>query len=300
MKLTQLIHNPKAGEEDHYKKELLALIESEGFNCRYSSTKKDDWQQFEPDLDFVIVAGGDGTVGKVAKEILNQSLNNKLPIALLPLGTANNIANALGVNNDAATIIHSWHHCAIKKFDVGSVESLTGTTCFLEGFGYGLFPQLMKEMAKLEIKPATPEEELKIALEVLRRITHEYKPHQCELEIDGVDHSGKFLLVEIMNIRSIGPNLNLAPMADPGDGRFDVVLIPETDREKLAQYIHHKINDLELVFPFKTIPASQIRMQWGGTHLHVDDELIKQKKPTLIQINVQAGRLQFLQAVKGQ
>lgn len=294
MKLTRLIHNPGAGEEAHNKKELLSILESEGFGCRYASTKKEGWQKIEPDIDLLIVAGGDGTVGKVAKELLDQHYPKKIPIALLPLGTANNIANALGITGTTEEIVRSWHTARIKNYDTAKVESLSGSTCILEGFGFGVFPRLMKEMKKLEKRPATPAEELQVAMDTLHAITLSYESRYCRLELDGQDHSGRFLLVEIMNTPSIGPNLLLAPTADPGDGVLDIVLIPETEREKLAEYIHHKITDAEVPFPFKTITASKILLQWEGTHLHVDDELIKQEKPALIQIEVNESMLEFL------
>jgi diacylglycerol kinase family enzyme len=54
------------------------------------------------------------------------------------------------------------------------------------------------------------------ALKKLHEILSSYKPRQCHLEIDGTDHSGKFYMVEVMNIHSIGPNVALAPFADRG------------------------------------------------------------------------------------
>ncbi|WEK36963.1 MAG: diacylglycerol kinase family protein [Candidatus Pseudobacter hemicellulosilyticus] len=295
MKLTRLIHNPGAGEEAYDKKQLIALLEAQGFECRYSSTKKDDWEEaLAPDVDFVVAAGGDGTIGKVAKAIFEKQLHQRLPIAVLPLGTANNIANALHVQGSTEEIIRSWHTARIKYFDVGKVEAISGATHFLEGFGWGIFPNLMLAMKKMKIDAETPEEELKIALATIHSIVEAYDPSECRLEIDGVDHSGDYLLMEIMNIRSVGPNLNLAPKADPGDGKFDVVLIPESDREKLAQYVLHKINDLELPFPFRTIPATQVRLKWKGIHLHIDDELIKPDKAANVQIDLLPQKLQFL------
>ena len=65
MKLSTLIHNPGAGAEKYSKEQLVSRIESLGFECRYSSTKKKGWKEVESDTDFVIIAGGDGTVRKV-------------------------------------------------------------------------------------------------------------------------------------------------------------------------------------------------------------------------------------------
>ncbi len=54
------------------------------------------------------------------------------------------------------------------------------------------------------------------------------------------DHSGRFLLVEVMNSRSIGPNLDLSPQADPGDGQFEIVLCRKMNGMRLAAWIKKK------------------------------------------------------------
>src|ERR1051325_5073359 len=110
MKIINLLHNPTAGNEDHAKKELISLLEKNGYDCRYSSMKK-NWKKLDEDVDFIVSAGGDGTIRKITKELLDRKLSEKTwPIGLLPLGTANNIAQTLHINDDSEDIIRSWHH----------------------------------------------------------------------------------------------------------------------------------------------------------------------------------------------
>jgi diacylglycerol kinase (ATP) len=71
MKIAKLIHNPTAGDEEHSKKQLISIIEANGFECIYSTTKKKSWKNIEPEVDFIIAAGGDGTVRKITKEVLD-------------------------------------------------------------------------------------------------------------------------------------------------------------------------------------------------------------------------------------
>src|SRR5690606_30915818 len=126
MKFAKLLHNPGAGEGDLTKKDLITLIQSAGFGCSYSSTKKKGWENIESmETDFLILAGGDGTVRKVASELLDKKLlDKKLPIGLLPFGTANNIAKTLGIIGDTNHIIQSWNEKYLKKFDVGKIYGL--------------------------------------------------------------------------------------------------------------------------------------------------------------------------------
>ena len=111
MKKVNLLHNPTAGDNDFSKKELAKLIKKEGFECAYASVKEEGWDNFEDDTDFLVVAGGDGTVRRVAKALMKrQILDKQFPIALLPHGTANNVATALGIEGEARDIVTKWHH----------------------------------------------------------------------------------------------------------------------------------------------------------------------------------------------
>jgi diacylglycerol kinase family enzyme len=292
MKSASVLHNPRAGEGEFTKKKLLALLRSSGFDCSYSSTKGKGWEKMEAaDTDFIILAGGDGTIRKVAPELLDK----KLPIGLIPLGTANNIAKTLGITGDATDIIEAWKNKNVRKYDVGRIYGLKKASFFLEGMGYGVFPRLMKEMKKEEIQLTdSPEKNLKIALETLHDIILTSKARYCKISVDGADYSGEFLLAEVMNTQSIGPNLNLAPFADPGDGALEVILISERQREEFANYVHNKMHGVEQTPVFNILKAKNLEIYWEGKLLHVDDEIIQLDASQEIRIKLQEGVLEFL------
>ena len=295
MKKSTLIHNPGAGAEKYNKEQLISIIESVGYECRYSSTKKKGWKSIDPKTDFIVIAGGDGTVRKVVKNLLRKKiLEKRLPLALVPIGTANNISKTLGISGETETLAKTWNEKNIIKFDVGLIEGLTEPNFFLEGFGYGIFPLLMEKMKKKEEKSFLGlEEEIKYSLEVVHDIILSYEAKDLQLEVDGVDHSGKYVLAEIMNIRSIGPNLQLAPDANPTDGEFELVLVPESQRKEFADYVKNKLNGIENPFAFNSIKAKSIRMHCDGTHLHIDDELMSIDDGLEINIAVLDGLLKF-------
>ena len=65
-----LIHNPKAGDGRLSRDELLTILRVAGHKAVYQSSKEDEWERALKDPgDLVVAAGGDGTVGKVAKRI---------------------------------------------------------------------------------------------------------------------------------------------------------------------------------------------------------------------------------------
>jgi diacylglycerol kinase (ATP) len=132
------------------------------------------------------------------------------------------------------------------------------------------------------------------ALQVMEEIVWSYPAVSCVITLDGVEHAGSFLLCEIMNTRSVGPNLVLAPEADPSDGEFEVVLVEESQREVLASYIQNKLAGNEPHTSFAITRARKITLQQEGTLFHSDDELIKAESGRAIGIELLPGVIDFL------
>lgn len=298
MKSIKLFHNPTAGEGEHTKEDLVKQIEKAGYDCSYSSTKKTEFEESIPEeTDIIVLAGGDGTVRKLAAHLLEKPILEKSgPIGLLPAGTANNIARTLGIKGTPEEIIEGWGDAEIRHFDVGRITGLDDRAFLLEGLGFGVFPKLIRMMKDRKEKSDDPEEELETALENLEDIILNYKTRECSITIDDKEYCrGKFLMVEIMNTQSLGPNLNLAPDADPGDGELEVILIPESQRQELADYVgRRKKHGRDEPFFYKALKAQKIRVRWHGHLCHIDDELIKIEKEQEITIEVVRGLLDFL------
>ena len=104
--------------------------------------------------------------------------------------------------------------------------------------------------------------------------------------MEGTDYSGKFILAEVMNTRSIGPNLSIAPAADPGDGDFEVVIFSEKQKEEFAAYVSGKINGVEGFNSFPTLKGKEIKICWEGTHVHIDDKIVKLEKGKKVNITM--------------
>src|ERR1700750_219337 len=92
-----LVHNPKAGGEKYPAEKLMTMLKEAGHRAVYQSAKTKGLNEaLKKRRDLVVVAGGDGTVAKVARRLVK--LRSKLPMSVLPLGTANNVARTLGFN----------------------------------------------------------------------------------------------------------------------------------------------------------------------------------------------------------
>lgn len=294
-KLVSLVHNPTAGEGDHTKEKLIGLIESHGYRCAYSSSKNKMLKSIAPETEFIIIAGGDGTIRKTIMCLLNKKLKYKRPIALLPFGTANNIATSLNIPQDYTKNISSWARYSLKNFDVGQVTGLKKTFYFIESFGFGIFPRLMKVLTEMDTGYiTTPEDEFAMALSTLLDITKNYEPVTFEIEINGRLIEDKAIMIEIMNISHLGPHLKLSKEADSQDGYFDVVIVTEKDRKKMEDYVSKKIELKDPVFPIKPILTKNLRIYWEGNDVHGDDQLIKTNKEVSLKFSLLDGLLKML------
>jgi diacylglycerol kinase (ATP) len=131
-----LIHNPKAGDRKHSRKQLMASLTRCGHQTFYQAIKEGDWKKaFKKPVDLVLAAGGDGTVHKTAWQLMDSGI----PLAILPLGTANNLARTLGFTAPVEEIIQSLHCGKSRPFDVGVARSPRRREYFLEATGGALF-----------------------------------------------------------------------------------------------------------------------------------------------------------------
>jgi diacylglycerol kinase (ATP) len=295
MKYAKLVHNPTAGEAEHTAEDLLALIEKAGYTCSYSSTKEDGWDKLKEDMDVIIVAGGDGTVRKIADRLLHRRrIDKPFPIALLPYGTANNIAATLNLDKKPDEIIANWDLKNRKPFDIGKIYGLKKASFFLESFGFGVFPELIHTMREHDDLIDSPEEKIEKALKELSKIVETYPGRHTRLIIDGEEMEGNYLLCEIMNTRSVGPNLVLSPAADPGDGEFEVVLVGDDQRDLLAAYVENKLKGNEREISLAVRKGKNLTIHRDGSLFHSDDELFETKRPKEIRIELFASALEFL------
>jgi diacylglycerol kinase family enzyme len=139
-----LIHNPSAGRQRRGEAaKLVELLSHAGHDVRYRSAKEPGWKRaLQKKADLVVVAGGDGTVGKVARRLVGRGI----PIALLPSGTANNIARTLGlIAQPFETLVRGWDNPRRIKLDVGIAAGPWGERYFVEGVGAGLFAMLLAQ-----------------------------------------------------------------------------------------------------------------------------------------------------------
>jgi diacylglycerol kinase family enzyme len=270
-----LIHNPGAGRQERDgAAKLIRLLQDEGHEVRAKSAVESGWKQaLDAPADLVAVAGGDGTVARVAKAMAGRGI----PVAPLPAGTANNIARTLGlIERPWEELVRAWPNARRVRLDVGKARGPWGEKYFIEGVGAGLFACLLgsSDPARRLAQTKQPNERVALALEILKRQAADCGPVQIEGDIDGEGFSGRYLLAEVVNLMYVGPSLFLAPDSRPGDGTFDAVVVREGERDRLLNYLASWQQNRERLSVLPTRRGRRLRMQWTGFELHIDDELL--------------------------
>lgn len=268
-----LVHNPSAGEGHPSRAELLDIFRAGQLDPTYQSVSEDGWESVlrdGTDFDAVVVAGGDGTIRKVVHETYGRGI----PIAIIPLGTANNMARALGADADPAAVISVLKEGRRVHLDLGRVDGLLDERLFMEGLGVGLLADTMQAVDRIKHEGQhAVRDEKRAALEMLLLQAREGDAVDLALTIDDTDCSGRYVLVQVMNIGCAGSNILLAPDADPSDGIFDVVMIPEQERGTAVRYVEVLLDDATVRPTFPVHRARDVVMEWSGSSLHVDDRL---------------------------
>jgi YegS/Rv2252/BmrU family lipid kinase len=181
-----------------------------------------------PAADRIIIGGGDGTVSDALPELLKLGK----PLAVLPLGTANDFANTLGLQTDslaaAAVAIEGRAH----KIDVGLVNGYP----FLNVASVGVAANVAHAQSS-----ALKRRWRMFAYAIsLFHAARESKPFVAKITVDGkTTWSGPVYQVSVGNGRFHGGGLTVADHAAIDDGKLDLYLVSPGPFWELVACITH-------------------------------------------------------------
>jgi len=265
-----LLHNKSAGSENHTAEDLHERIRRAGHDVLDTITGHEaalaSLSSFSPDL--IAIAGGDGTVSRAACALAGCPV----PLAILPLGTANNTARSLGVPGEVDEIVQRWSSGRRLPFDLVSVATGDFRALFSEAVGWGVFPSVIANAARMTL-PDARERTLGRDRTVFQAVIEATETRSYTIDVDGVAVTGQFLLVEVMNIPLIGPQLAASPESDPSDGLLEVVVAGESDRETLLELA--STGEIPPGARLRTLRGRHITVQTDDTVFHRDGSFVE-------------------------
>jgi diacylglycerol kinase (ATP) len=286
-----LVHSQSAGEgvaSDGVRSE----IESAGHEIIAVHGPETATEELLRELpEHLAAAGGDGTIWRAASALIGR----RIPLAILPLGTANNIARSLGISGSVAELAAGWAEARRRKLDLGVVNAARGEARFVEGVGGGL---VSRAIAAMIAEPPGDDEEhpgrkVEAAVGRYREILADLVPTRSEVTVDGIVIADEFLLLEVLNIPRIGPNLFLSSEADPFDGFLHVVMARESDRGELEDFLRDRASGHPRPLAVRTVPGRDITIE-GWDEMHVDDEVRLGSSIGTVSLSVEPAALRVL------
>lgn len=230
----RLIYNPTSGREEMRRRLPLILqrLEQGGIetSCHATEGKGDAThaasEAVKRNFDLVIAAGGDGTLNEVVNGL---SIHENRPtLGLLPMGTTNDFARALGIPRrwqNAVDLIVRRHS---QPVDIGMADG----KYFMNIAGGGFLTDLSYEVPS---KLKTMIGQLAYYIKGFEKIT-QFRPTNLKITAEGVgEFDGEFMLFLIANTNSVAGFEKLAPQARTDDGMFDVVIMKKCNLAEMIR-----------------------------------------------------------------
>jgi diacylglycerol kinase (ATP) len=235
-------------------------------------------------VDCVAAAGGDGTVARAGQLLAGGAV----PLAIIPLGTANNIASSLDIHGVVDEVVARWARRQVVSIDVGSID---GARHFFESVGCGLVTECIDE-GRRTLSKDDPDDHLAEARQMYLDRLEQLAPSHYEIRLEDETIEGDYLAVEVLNTSQVGPGIELASNVSSSDGLLSVVALTERDRPALAAYLTALRDGRSPAPAFQSWRSRRVEFCCAD-QVHVDD-LVMPASSRPIAITLKAGFLPIL------
>ena len=212
-----LLYNSGAGQQDpqHFLNSVTAIFEEADtqVTARKVDFGKNPFEEL-PDVDYIVVAGGDGTVGYIVDRMLRHNID--LPLGIIPAGTANDFARMLGASSDPRLAAQQILRGEVRTVDCGRVNG----RFFVNILSFGLFTTTSQHTFGLGKRIFGRVAYFFEGLGELRHI----RAIPLIVRSDGEEFTAEVITALIFNGRTAG-RFPLARHAQPDDGLLDGVFI---------------------------------------------------------------------------
>jgi diacylglycerol kinase (ATP) len=176
----------------------------------------------------VVLVGGDGSLHGAA----NAPLGRLPELALVPAGRANNIARALRIPMDRTRALTVAAGARASPLDALRVETPERTVYALEAVSAGFQAQARSRYG------ADNSADLRQGVRALAHAIRQFAPFELRADLDGGELvSGKTAQLFLSNLPYFGFGFEVAPGADPADGRLEAILFEASGRGTLLRLL---------------------------------------------------------------
>jgi diacylglycerol kinase (ATP) len=177
----------------------------------------------------VVAAGGDGTIGEVVNGLMQTAGDQAAgPLAIIPLGSANDFIQTLGTPADIRGACQLLRTGQVRTIDVGRVNE----RYFINDVGVGFEPQVTLESRKIKRLRG----KLIYLVAILRAVRDPIQAHMT-IEWDGAQRISKpILMVSVANGRCTG-GFWLTPHAELDDGELDFIFADALSRLQILRFL---------------------------------------------------------------
>lgn len=195
--------------------EATERLQTLGFELIEESTENpqqtsDVIRRYQHQVDLVIVGGGDGTLNAAVDGLVD----TRLPLGILPLGTANDLARTLEIPLSLPAACEVIMKGQVRRIDLGWVNGKH----FFNVASMGLSVQITEQLTK-EVKRRWGV--LAYAVTALKAISQS-RPFRAEIRINGKSIRVKTIQIAVGNGRYYGGGMAVVHDATIDDQRLDL------------------------------------------------------------------------------
>jgi diacylglycerol kinase (ATP) len=170
----------------------------------------------------VVLLGGDGSLHAAAN-----APGPKPELALIPGGSANNVARSIGVPLDLAAAARLAVEGRAGPID--AIEARTSDRLYLAVEGVSVGVHALGRSEYRGTNSADVSAAIRAGIGALAR----FEPMTIAAGLDGSCELMRLAQLFVVNMPLFGPGLRVAPSADPADGLLDVVALEGSSRRSL-------------------------------------------------------------------
>jgi diacylglycerol kinase (ATP) len=218
--------------------ELLKKFALEIFETQWKGHAEELTSQHAGRFDFVLAAGGDGTLSEVVNGILQNEQLTHPSVGLVPLGTGNDFARVCNLTASAPQILDLLTTSNPKPTDVGVIicHDRTGKKIrryFINDASIGMGPEVVNRLEKNSRFFGPSLTYFKAIAETFLM----HKPQEVHCITPDWEWQGKVRVLAIANGKSFGNSIYIAPDAIPDDGVLNSFIAGDLPLWKFLLYL---------------------------------------------------------------